>query len=173
VEQWGVKLCVILNTRGSQEVTTHFPMEILEKSSGNNNRGCSDTSKDCRHTDCRHTDCRHTDCRHTDQNCLYWLGRNDKENDVLLSTSHQNDWWLHLSKGPSPHGILRCACSSSAGDKRRCIREVCAEIKAHSKQAGARKVSVDVYMRKNVKSLKNEKAGLVELKKKPDHVMIV
>ncbi len=133
----------------------HIQMEILEKSGGHN-KGCNDASNGC----------------HTDQGCLYWLGRNDKENDVLLSTSRQNDWWLHLSKGASPHGILRCACSSE-GDKRRCIGKVCGEIKAHSKQAGARKVSVDVHMRRNVKSLKNKKDGLVELKKKPDHVMAV
>lgn len=106
----------------------------------------------------------------TAQGCGYWVGRSAEENDGLLKGSGQSDLWFHLADGPSPHAILQC--SHKGGERKRCVATVAAEVKAKSKAAGLRSVSVSILERKHVKSLASTKAGLVEMKKRPDIIKV-
>ena len=37
---------------------------------------------------------------------VIWIGRNQDENDELVTKASPEDYWLHLASVPSPHLLL-------------------------------------------------------------------
>ena len=74
------------------------------------------------------------------------IGQNANENDKLVRTSDPNDWWLHVSQGPSAHGVIKNPNNSKVPHK--ILKYCCRNIK-HFNNAG-KKLEFDVTKIKNV-----------------------
>lgn len=44
------------------------------------------------------------------------IGENAAENDAICKNARQNDRWLHLENGPSPHVIISLADGKAVSD---------------------------------------------------------
>lgn len=90
------------------------------------------------------------------------VGQTDKENDVLIKTSHQDHLWCHLDNMPSPHAIIE----SSEPDAQT-IHEASQLIKYFSKAKTNPQVGVITNKVRNVGRVDPQKPGLVQMRRKP------
>jgi|TARA_R110002073_G_scaffold47550_1_gene128777 predicted ribosome quality control (RQC) complex YloA/Tae2 family protein len=86
------------------------------------------------------------------------IGQNAHENDELVRNSEPNDWWLHISRGSSAHGVIKNPNNSRVPHK--ILKYCCRNIK-HFNNAG-KKIEFDVTKIKNV--IPTDIPGRVNLK---------
>jgi predicted ribosome quality control (RQC) complex YloA/Tae2 family protein len=94
------------------------------------------------------------------------VGENAKENDAIRKTASQKDFWFHLENTSSPHVILSVQKSPSKQE----IYECSQLVKHFSKLKNIKEAYVIYIEVKKVK--KGENDGEVELKSKPERILI-
>jgi predicted ribosome quality control (RQC) complex YloA/Tae2 family protein len=85
------------------------------------------------------------------------VGKNENDNDHLITLSADDDYWLHLSDFASPHCIIKNPSGKRIHAK--VINHAAYLTKKHSKYSHIKKVNVDVTRIKYIS--KTEKKGLV------------
>lgn len=92
------------------------------------------------------------------------IGQNADENAHLVRISCPHSLWFHLSKFPSPHGILSFPPDTEITED---ILHTCAiHVKALSKHKNAQNISMDILPLLYVKNVPTN-PGTVSLLKKP------
>ena len=101
------------------------------------------------------------------------VGRNQKENDILIRTAPQNAFWFHLADFPSAHAILTKTNTTKPGkyDTIAIIRAA-SLVKIHAKSGvnNLQKLSVNYLPIKNVK--RTETPGKVIMTKTPKTIQV-
>ena len=84
----------------------------------------------------------------TFENYQLKLGKNKNENDLLITESDDDDYWLHISEYPSGH----CIISNPKSEKiaRKVLKRACCLIKQHSKYSSMKKLSFDITQIKHI-----------------------
>ena len=77
------------------------------------------------------------------------IGQNQNENDILVSSSHQNDIWFHLKSFSSAHGILNT--NNETKIPKYIIHQCSNLLKEHSKQSKLKDMKVIYTLVKYVK----------------------
>ena len=90
------------------------------------------------------------------------IGQTDKENDVLVKTSHQDYLWCHLDGLPSAHAIIE-----SPEPDARTVNETLQLVKYFSKYKDSANVAVITNKVRNVGRVDPAKPGLVQMRRKP------
>ncbi len=103
----------------------------------------------------------------TFENNTIVIGENQKDNDMIISTSMQTDIWFHLANLPSCHVILSCTKKQSVTKKM--IKYCAMLVKQHTKYKN-RKVKVNYTTIKNIR--KTNVAGEVIIKGKASGLVI-
>jgi predicted ribosome quality control (RQC) complex YloA/Tae2 family protein len=85
------------------------------------------------------------------------VGKNENENDELISKASPEDYWLHLSDVPSPHCIILNPSKKRIHNK--VVKHAAYLTKKHSKYANIPKIKIDVTRIKFIE--KTNKKGLV------------
>ena len=85
------------------------------------------------------------------------VGKNENENDELITKASPEDYWLHLSNFPSPHCIILNPSGKRIHNK--IIKHAAYLTKKHSKHANISKIDIDVTRIKFIKT--TNKKGLV------------
>jgi len=85
------------------------------------------------------------------------IGKNENENDELITKASPDDYWLHLSNFPSPHCIILNPSGKRIHNK--IIKRAAYLTKKHSKHANISKIDIDVTRIKFI--AKTIKKGLV------------
>ena len=107
------------------------------------------------------------------------IGRNEKENDILIRNSNKNDLWFHLEDNPSPHGFISStpsapsATSAPTSDAYPChdlIYKTALLVKKYSNCKHIPSVSVIYTKIENVSLTK--KLGTVIIKKKINKINV-
>jgi len=101
----------------------------------------------------------------TNNNVVYRLGRNAKENFLLIDEADPDDWWFHLSDESSGH----CIVDSDIIDKEMIIY-ASNLVKEHSKLKNNKKVKVIYTQVKNLQKTKT--IGQVIVKKYEGEILI-
>uniref|UniRef100_A0A6C0C6P6 NFACT RNA-binding domain-containing protein n=1 Tax=viral metagenome TaxID=1070528 RepID=A0A6C0C6P6_9ZZZZ len=88
---------------------------------------------------------------------VIWIGRNQDENDELVTKASPEDYWLHLASVPSPH----CIIDNPSGKRihHKIIKHAAYLTKKYSKYSHVQKIDVCVTRIKFIK--KTNKKGLV------------
>lgn len=89
------------------------------------------------------------------------VGQDQNENQVLLDTAQDNDYWVHMSDFPSAHGIIYNPYDERISLK--VIKRCCLTIKENSKQKSLKKLAFDITKRKFLQTTNT--LGLVTLMK--------
>lgn len=87
-----------------------------------------------------------------------YVGRNNKQNDVLTQQSSPNDMWFHTRNIPGSHVIVR---SGGRDIPDRTLREAAILSAVHSKARMSTKVPVDYTLVKYVRKPKGSRPGMV------------
>ena len=85
------------------------------------------------------------------------LGKNEGENDELITKASPEDYWLHLSDCPSPHCIILNPSGKRIHNK--IVKHAAYLTKKHSNYASISKIKIDITRIKFIK--KTNKKGLV------------
>jgi predicted ribosome quality control (RQC) complex YloA/Tae2 family protein len=101
----------------------------------------------------------------TNNEVVYRLGRNAKENFILIDEADPDDWWFHLSDEPSGH----CIIDSDIVDKEMIIF-ASNLVKEHSKLKNNKKVKIVYTQVKNLQKTKT--VGQVIVKKYEGEIFI-
>jgi predicted ribosome quality control (RQC) complex YloA/Tae2 family protein len=92
------------------------------------------------------------------ENFVIKAGRNNLQNDKLLTSSKPNDLWFHTKAYHSSHIIIECLNSKPTDN----IIQIAAEICAYNSQGKTGdKIPVDYCLKKYVKKLPKSKPGFV------------
>ena len=97
-------------------------------------------------------------------NIKYNLGKNAKENFILIDNADKEDWWFHLDNYPSGHCIVE-----SKNLNEEMIIFACNLVKNNSKFKD-KKVKIIYTMIKNIKKTKT--LGMVNILTKPKEIII-
>ena len=70
------------------------------------------------------------------------LGKNQKENDTLITEGSDNDYWVHISEYPSGH----CIIVNEKNEKipRNILKRACCLVKQHSKYSSSKNIVFDI-----------------------------
>lgn len=90
------------------------------------------------------------------------VGQNDKENDLLIKTSHQDHIWCHLENLPSPHAVIE-----SPEPDPETVNEALQLVKYYSKAKETNNIRTIQSPVRELRRVSIKKPGLVELKKAP------
>lgn len=104
-----------------------------------------------------------------DRNIILKIGQNAQENAYMVHKAGPDDIWFHLSKFPSPHGLLSFPPDTDITDE--IIITCCQQVKALSKHKHAPRISMDVLPAKYVKNIPTQ-IGAVTLLKQPNKVHV-
>jgi len=85
------------------------------------------------------------------------VGKNENDNDELITKASPEDYWLHLSNYPSPH----CLILNPSGKRihHKIVKHAAYLTKKYSKHEGREKIDIDITRIKFIK--KTNKKGLV------------
>ncbi len=97
------------------------------------------------------------------------VGQNAQENAYLVHKANADDLWFHLSKFPSPHGLLTVPPDTDITDD---VLILCAlHVKSLSKHKNASRISIDMLPAKYVKNVPTQ-IGAVSLLKNPTKLYV-
>jgi predicted ribosome quality control (RQC) complex YloA/Tae2 family protein len=101
-----------------------------------------------------------------EDNTIY-IGRNQEENDLIISKAKQTDFWFHLADFPSCHVILSCDKKRPMNNK---MIEYCAKLTKENTKHKYRKVKVIYTQMKNIRKTKVK--GQVTIKGKVKTIVV-
>ncbi len=97
------------------------------------------------------------------------IGRDAEENARLVRMSDPESIWFHLSKFPSPHGVLVFPSDTEISED--LLRTCASHVKALSKHKNAPNISIDMLPIKYVKNIDTH-PGTVSLLKHPKRITV-
>jgi predicted ribosome quality control (RQC) complex YloA/Tae2 family protein len=83
------------------------------------------------------------------QNYELRLGKNQKENDELITDASENDYWVHIKEYPSGHCII--ANPENIKIHRKILKRACCLVKQHSKYSSIKKLEFTITQIKYIK----------------------
>lgn len=87
------------------------------------------------------------------------IGKNENENEQIISNADPEDYWLHLADYPSPHIIVKNPTKKKI--HRKILKQAAYQVKINSKYRNLKKVDVTVTKVKHLES--TNKTGTVIL----------
>ncbi len=90
-----------------------------------------------------------------------YIGKNQLDNDIIITAAKQTDIWFHLANLPSCHVIISCDKKHPVTKK---MIKYCAELTKQHTKYRHRKVKVNYTYIKNIR--KTNTPGMVHIKRK-------
>ena len=76
------------------------------------------------------------------------VGKNENENDQIISNADPDDYWLHLTDFPSPHVIIKNPNKNKINHK--ILKQAAYQLKINSKYRKIQKVDVTITKIKHI-----------------------
>ena len=77
------------------------------------------------------------------------IGKNQDENDQIITDAEPDDYWLHLSDFPSPHVIIKNPSKIKINHK--IIKQAAYQLKINSKYRKVENLNIDITKIKHLK----------------------